>query len=223
MSINEAIRQDRIPSYADSLESQTVKLRSELDQAQKRCTELELACARQNDEVCQILGKALGYPWFKDDPKNFPDATEEDGVCVGDHVGESLAEEAAKKIAELYATVRDYHSQFSQMHDLFGGDARDYTGDGEKTFANYVAQEVGKLRAQAGYPGAETPELPADPVCFYMDGNKVCCVRSSSFTNLQESPAGFGDTVEEAHKNLLAGEEYGISGLPEDNDLIDWD
>ena len=52
-------------------------------------------------EIEQILGKALGYPWFKDDPKNFPTATEADGVCVGDHTAWSLAMCAADKIKEL--------------------------------------------------------------------------------------------------------------------------
>ena len=52
-------------------------------------------------EIEQILGKALGYPWFKDDPKNFPTATEADGVCVGDHTAWSLAMIAADKIKEL--------------------------------------------------------------------------------------------------------------------------
>lgn len=52
-------------------------------------------------EIEQILGKALGYPWFKDDLKNFPTATEADGVCVGDHTAWSLAMCAADKIKEL--------------------------------------------------------------------------------------------------------------------------
>jgi len=64
-------------------------------------------CSKLNDDVSQTLGKALGYPWFKDDPKNFPDATEADGVCVGDHVAESLAVEAANKIKELLAELAD--------------------------------------------------------------------------------------------------------------------
>lgn len=54
---------------------------------------------RENEEICQILGKALGYPWYKDDKKNFPGATEANGVCVGDHVAVTLAMEAAHKIA----------------------------------------------------------------------------------------------------------------------------
>jgi hypothetical protein len=52
-------------------------------------------------EISQILGKALGYPWFKDDQKNFPGATDEDGVCVGEHVAETLAMEAANRIQNL--------------------------------------------------------------------------------------------------------------------------
>ena len=52
-------------------------------------------------EVEQILGKALGYPWYADDLENFPDATEEDGVCVGDSIPASLADDAADKIASL--------------------------------------------------------------------------------------------------------------------------
>lgn len=59
---------------------------------------LRLALSRQNEYICQALGKALGYPWFKDDQVNFSGATEADGVCVGEHVAESLADEAAERI-----------------------------------------------------------------------------------------------------------------------------
>lgn len=58
-------------------------------------------CILQSHEIEQVLGKALKYPWFKDDQKNFPDTTEEDGVCVGEHVPETLAAEAADRIKEL--------------------------------------------------------------------------------------------------------------------------
>jgi hypothetical protein len=56
-------------------------------------------------EVEQTLGKALRYPWFRDDPANFPTATEADGVCVGEHVPESIALEAANRIRELETDV----------------------------------------------------------------------------------------------------------------------
>lgn len=52
-------------------------------------------------EVEQVLGQALGYPWYKDDQKNFPGSTEKDGVCVGDHVPESLLAEASNYIQKL--------------------------------------------------------------------------------------------------------------------------
>lgn len=64
---------------------------------------LKAAMSKSNDEICQSLGKALGYPWFKDDQRNFPGATEGNGVCVGDHVAESIADEAASRISDLLA------------------------------------------------------------------------------------------------------------------------
>ena len=42
-------------------------------------------------EAEQILGRILGYPYYCDDPKNFPDATSNDGVCTGDNTIVSLA------------------------------------------------------------------------------------------------------------------------------------
>ena len=47
---------------------------------------------KSNHEIEQACGKALGYPWYKDDQKNFPGATEEDGVCVNGYVAEIVAE-----------------------------------------------------------------------------------------------------------------------------------
>jgi len=50
------------------------------------------------NEVEQVLGKALGYPYYYKDQKNFPGSTEADGVCVGDHVPESILAEAARRL-----------------------------------------------------------------------------------------------------------------------------
>lgn len=61
---------------------------------------LRTALSKQNDEICQVLGSALGYPKFCDDQANFPGTTEANGVCVGDHVAESIAAEAAGIISE---------------------------------------------------------------------------------------------------------------------------
>lgn len=67
------------------------------------------------EEIEQILGKALGYPWYIEDPKNFPNATEADGVCVGVETAWSLAKIAADKIKELEETISDYREQ---VYDL---------------------------------------------------------------------------------------------------------
>ena len=60
------------------------------------------------EEIEQILGKGLGYPWFKDDPKNFPNATQADGVCVAPNTAASLAMEAVDRIRHLEDTLMDY-------------------------------------------------------------------------------------------------------------------
>lgn len=66
---------------------------------------LRNTCIREDYEIQQILGKALGYPWFKDDQKNFPNATEDDGVCVGEHVAITLAMEAADRLVGYRACI----------------------------------------------------------------------------------------------------------------------
>jgi hypothetical protein len=69
--------------------------------AADRIEQQDIASAKSNDEICQTLGKVLGFPWYKDDLDVFPDATEADGVCVGDHVSETLAANAADRIQFL--------------------------------------------------------------------------------------------------------------------------
>lgn len=71
-----------------------------------RLVELKFALSKQNEEICQILGIALGYPYFYKDQKNFPGTTEKDGVCVGDHVAETIAMEAARRITELEKQIK---------------------------------------------------------------------------------------------------------------------
>jgi hypothetical protein len=74
--------------------------------AKERIKLLEYGIAKQNLEIEQTCGKVLGYPWFKDDPKNFPGATEKDGVCVGEHVAETIAAELAQKYTEAKERIK---------------------------------------------------------------------------------------------------------------------
>ena len=62
--------------------------------------------AEWDNRVAQILGKALGRPWFKDDQTNFPGATESDGVILVEEDAESLAVVAAGRL-EALAAERD--------------------------------------------------------------------------------------------------------------------
>ena len=78
----------------------------ERDDALAEVERLRAACVKQDNAVGQTIAQALGgFPWYKDDKKNFPDATEADGVCVGEHTAETLAEAAAKEIKRLRAIV----------------------------------------------------------------------------------------------------------------------
>lgn len=84
-------------SIADVIEKQAAEiteLKRQRDGYQKHLHECE-----------QIAGKALGYPWYKGDQKNFPGATEADGVCVGEHVGDTIVAELAKRYEEAKSTI----------------------------------------------------------------------------------------------------------------------
>lgn len=70
-----------------------------LEQQSEKIKRLYEGILKNNQEIEQTCGKVLGYPWFKDDQKNFPGATEKDGVCVGDHVGATIVSELAKRHA----------------------------------------------------------------------------------------------------------------------------
>lgn len=90
---------------------------AKLAEAERRIAQLTGAMADQAHEIEQILGAALGYPRYCDDPANFPGATEAEGVCVGDHVAESLAAEAAARIAALTAERDRYQFALEQYAD----------------------------------------------------------------------------------------------------------
>ena len=45
--------------------------------------------------------------------------------------------------------------------------------------------------------------IPLYAACFFKDGDAWCCVRGD-FVNLQESPAGFGATRDDALDDLVA-------------------
>lgn len=79
-------------------------LRAERDALKASNERLKSAAIAANEEICQTLGAVLGYPWFKDSPEIFPNASEADGVCVGPDTAETLAVAAAGRIKTLKAS-----------------------------------------------------------------------------------------------------------------------
>lgn len=74
-------------------------LRQQLAEARAEVDRLRQACVKQQHDIQQVLGKALGYPAF---PQEFNAGNQ---VCVGDHIAETLADEAANKLAAQSAEV----------------------------------------------------------------------------------------------------------------------
>jgi hypothetical protein len=83
---------------------------------------LEYGIARQNLEIEQTCGRVLDYPWFKDDQKNFPGATEKDGVCVGEHVAETIAAELARKYTEAKQRIKRLEEAVESIQEYWNRD-----------------------------------------------------------------------------------------------------
>lgn len=101
----EVTRLKAVEADYDYHEREMIELEEDNARLTARVAKLEWACSATQHDIQQTLGKALNYPWYKDDQKNFPNATEADGVCVGDHVAESLADETVTKITALRAEI----------------------------------------------------------------------------------------------------------------------
>lgn len=61
---------------------------------------LRTAWAKEHEELSQLIGKALGYPYYKDLPE-FPEATGQDGVCTFHLVLPDLVDEIVEKYTDL--------------------------------------------------------------------------------------------------------------------------
>lgn len=69
--------------------------------------EKEISYRKEIDAVCEILGKALGYPAN-------PDGT---GVCTGPLTSEDLAQEAVVKLAELKQRIAELEEFVKAVRD----------------------------------------------------------------------------------------------------------
>lgn len=111
---------------------------------------------RELHEVEQLAAQALGvFPRYSDDPENFPNATEVEGVCVGEHTAVTLLEALIAKMRPLTWTTErptqpgwywikgeDYAVQVAQLTDQLW-----WEGFGEEGFyeANTFTHFAGPL------------------------------------------------------------------------------
>lgn len=164
-------REITLPQFAKLAQEQLDKcgnVELELNAANERINLLERACAKQNEEICQTAGKALGYPWFKDDQKNFTGATEADGVCVGEHVAETIVAELAKKHAEANERVKQLQHPQTSTSEFGGSDP--LGADYYKTQLEEARERIKRLEAAGD---AMDPHGDAD--CDCIPGDIVLC------------------------------------------------
>ena len=70
-------------------------------------------------EAEQVLAQAIGgFPWYENDPENFPSATEESGVCVGDLTVPDLARMLAARYLTLHGAVRRWSRAHAKARSL---------------------------------------------------------------------------------------------------------
>ena len=97
---------EELQAEIERIRKANFQLREGAEEQQQRMNYLRKEIFEQNQEIEQTCGNVLGYPWFKDDQKNFPGATEKDGVCVGDHVAATIVSELASRYTEALTRIK---------------------------------------------------------------------------------------------------------------------
>lgn len=102
---------------ARALERELTAAQADSDKWRDEYNRMRRLIAKQNEDISQTCGKALGYPWFKDDQKNFPGSTEEHGVCVGEHVAETIAAELADAFTAAQAEALKLQEENARLQE----------------------------------------------------------------------------------------------------------
>jgi hypothetical protein len=98
--------EDDLAWMIQDLQAGSEMKRQKLVELLMRCQQFQNLTFASLHCIEQTAGIALGYPAYKDDQKNFPDATEKDGVCIGEHVTETIVAELADNYGYLQAQLR---------------------------------------------------------------------------------------------------------------------
>lgn len=92
----------------ERLRAEVTRLQYQVNRCFDDANDLKRDWATAEHEIEQTLGRALGYPKYADDQKNFPGAAEADGVCVGEHVAVTLAAEIAGRLVKAEQDAARY-------------------------------------------------------------------------------------------------------------------
>jgi len=142
------------------------KLKEQYEAELARMQRLVTGYQNECDEVEQIAGKALGYPWYKDDQVNFPGADDASGVCIGEHVAVTIVSELANRYKSLrvddnevlldisddpHKPEKEYIAQITgnvsnELNQLVGWLNRKYCGPHSALTHNAIDQDIASIR-----------------------------------------------------------------------------
>lgn len=114
---NESPTPRAFSDHASQLERELTAAQADVDKWRDEYNRMRQLIAKQNEDISQTCGKALGYPWFKDDQNNFPGATEAQGVCVGEHVAETIAAELADAYKAAQAEIAKLQERVKMLEE----------------------------------------------------------------------------------------------------------
>lgn len=155
-----------------------------LREARERVKALEHACALQQDEIQQTLGKALGCPWYVDDQEVFSGATRADGVHVAPYLAEDLAHLAANRIRALEAERQAQAQEIARLRDQLAGMSRWAQIRGDRERAEKARAEKSEAAVRLLFPfvdlcGGEGIHFSAQPGGIPpMDAGDICSAAS---------------------------------------------
>ena len=92
----------------------------ELSALRRENAELKEIISITNNEIEQVVGKALGYPAYKDDLVNFPNVID-DSVCVGEHVSETIVSELVGRYKMLQSSLSEATAMLVELAGHLNG------------------------------------------------------------------------------------------------------
>lgn len=182
-------------------------LRASVDQ--NRPTRQIKGYRQEIELVEQTAGRALGYPRYCDDQKNFPGSTDADGVCVGDHSAVTIVRELAEKYSEARAEVERLTQQVHDACSNAGDDIRELE-DERDALAARLAVMAEALRKAVWQINDE--RLSRDECVLYAE--PLLRPNTHTFSPCQTDPfKGPGETYRTAYERMKSERDAAYRAL----------